>query len=171
MRVLEAKTEGEIVMDQSGSNNPAYRHGHTNNGKFTPTYHSWASMLVRCYNPKRSSYKWYGAKGITVCDEWHTFENFLRDMGVRPDGMTLDRKDNALGYSKDNCRWADATTQARNSVQVVWVEIDGVSKRLVEWCEELCVPINTVRARVKNQGMDYATAITKSCHPIRHEAL
>jgi hypothetical protein len=88
------------------------------------------------------------------------FENFLSDMGIRPSGTTLDRRDNDGNYDPSNCRWVDSITQARNSKQVVWVEIDGVSKRLVEWCEELGRSVNTVRDRVKYHGMSYVEALT-----------
>jgi hypothetical protein len=91
-------------------------------------------MIQRCTNPKRDSYKHYGGKGVKVCDRWRQFENFLADMGSRPAGMTLERKDVNGDYEPSNCVWADAVTQARNSVQVVWVEIGGERKRLVEWC-------------------------------------
>jgi len=143
------------------TSNPAYKHGHAGREGFSPTYHSWASMLVRCTNPNRHTWKHYGGRGIQVCDRWLEFENFLVDMGERPDGTTLDRKDNDGNYEPTNCRWADTTTQARNSKQVVWVEIDGVNKRLVEWCEELGRSINTVRDRVKYYGMTYEDALTK----------
>ena len=82
-------------------------------------------------------------------------------MGPRPTGMSLDRVDVQGDYTPENCRWTDTTTQARNSVQVVWVELNGERKRLVEWCEQLGISINTVRARVKFQGMDYPEALTK----------
>ena len=85
---------------------------------------------------------------------------FLRDMGPRPEGHSLDRIDLSKGYFPANCRWATGVEQARNSVQVIWVEIAGERKRLVEWCEELKISINTVRDRVKFYGMDYPTALT-----------
>lgn len=94
-----------------------------------------------------------------MCQRWMTFENFLADMGVRPDGTTLDRKDVAGNYEPSNCRWATTIEQARNSVQVVWVEINGERRRLVEWCEVLNRSINTVRDRVKHYGMTYEQAL------------
>lgn len=146
-------------MSQAGASNPAFTHGHTTDG-FSPEYHSWSGMIQRCTNPKRSSYKHYGGRGIKVCNRWRTFENFLADMGPRPAGLSLDRIDVNGDYEPDNCRWADTTTQARNSVQVVWVDINGERKRLVEWCELIGISINTVRCRVKKHGWTYAQALT-----------
>ena len=80
----------------------------------TPTYYSWGGMIARCTNKKHNRYKYYGARGITVCDRWRLFENFLADMGVRPEGLTLDRIDNDKGYMPGNCRWATAIVQANN---------------------------------------------------------
>lgn len=71
----------------------------------TPTYKAWSSMKTRCLSPNHNSYKWYGARGITVCDRWKTFENFFADMGVRPDGMYLSRINSKGNYEPGNCRW------------------------------------------------------------------
>lgn len=71
-------------------------------------------MLSRCENPNVPAYKNYGGRGITVCASWHSFANFLRDMGERPAGLTLDRKNNEKGYYKRNCRWANWEVQQNN---------------------------------------------------------
>jgi hypothetical protein len=94
-------------------------HGHTTRVGDSPTYRSWASMIQRTTNPKAPNYYRYGGRGITVCARWNTemggsFEAFLEDMGERPEGMTLDRNNNNLGYYKENCRWATPSQQQRN---------------------------------------------------------
>lgn len=94
--------------------NPAYKHGHARRKRFSPEYHSWAAMMTRCYNKKRSAYKYYGGKGIFVCKRWHTFTNFLADMGKRPEGKTLDRVRGNRGYSPSNCRWVTRAEQTAN---------------------------------------------------------
>jgi hypothetical protein len=80
----------------------------------TPLYTAWQQMIGRCTNPKNHKYGDYGARGITVDSRWLTFENFYEDMGDRPEGKTLDRIDNDLGYFPGNCRWATALEQAHN---------------------------------------------------------
>jgi hypothetical protein len=78
------------------------------------TYKSWQAMKERCLNPRATRYPQYGAKGVSVCQRWLTFENFLADLGERPAGMTLDRINNARGYEPENCRWATYATQTAN---------------------------------------------------------
>lgn len=80
----------------------------------TPTYLTWVSMLQRCENPNATGYEYYGEIGIKVCEEWHSFENFIADMGERPKGRTLDRKNGFGHYEPGNCRWATKQEQAIN---------------------------------------------------------
>ncbi|WP_199570603.1 hypothetical protein [Streptomyces murinus] len=86
------------------------RHGH----KSSPLYASWAQMIQRCTNPDHKQWANYGGRGITVCERWLDFPNFLADMGERPAGLTLDRIDNNRSYEPGNCRWADVSTQNSN---------------------------------------------------------
>lgn len=93
-----------------------FKHGHAPKGKTaSPTWMCWHNLKTRCQNPKIEKYQLYGARGITVCDRWNKdFRNFLEDMGVMPEGYTLDRIDPNQGYFKDNCRWACKARQAHN---------------------------------------------------------
>ena len=96
------------------SNRFEFRHGMSR----TPTYKIWAYMIARCHNPKDTGYKWYGAKGITVCQRWRDdFLNFLEDMDERPPAKTIDRIDNFKGYSKENCKWSTIKEQNSNKRQ------------------------------------------------------
>ncbi len=81
---------------------------------YSPEYKTWRGMIARCTNPNATGAENYIERGITFDPAWASFENFYRDMGPRPPGKTLDRRDNDLGYSKDNCRWATPKEQANN---------------------------------------------------------
>jgi hypothetical protein len=103
-------TSGHRVSCGCGRSESNISHGMTH----TRTYEIWCGMKKRCENENSSEYFRYGGKGIRVCEKWQTFEGFLDDMGIAPEGMSLDRKKSDRDYCKDNCRWADAKTQTRN---------------------------------------------------------
>lgn len=89
---------------------PSKRHGLSH----TPEYSSWSAMIDRTTNPRNGKWENYGGRGITVCDRWRNFLNFLADMGARPEGTTLDRINNDGNYEPGNCRWATWHQQANN---------------------------------------------------------
>jgi len=97
-----------------GPTSGGLRHGHTSVTGVSPTYISWRAMKVRCTNKRRDGAKYYAGRDITYDPQWNDFAVFLADMGKRPDGMTLDRVDNDLGYCKENCRWATPFEQTHN---------------------------------------------------------
>lgn len=96
-------------------------------------YGIWNAMKNRCSNKNCPAYMNYGGRGIEVCGRWLKFENFLADMGERPEGKTLDRIDNDKGYSPGNCKWSTRTEQARNKRNNHIIAICDISKSLAEW--------------------------------------
>jgi hypothetical protein len=90
------------------------RHGHAVNIGSSRTYNSWSMMKARCQRPNATGYSYYGGRGVIVCERWHKFENFLADMGERPDGKTLDRINPYGNYTPDNCKWSTYREQTLN---------------------------------------------------------
>ncbi len=107
----------------------------TRHGKYgSPEYRVWAGMLTRCRNPKDPTYQRYGLRGISVCERWLKFENFVQDMGERPSDIhSIDRIDNNGNYEPGNCRWATKREQGSNKRNNRLIEINGVSKTLSQW--------------------------------------
>ncbi len=104
-------------------------------------------MIARCTNSNRRYYKNYGGRGITVCERWMKFENFLADMGEPPDNLSLDRLDNDRGYCKENCAWRTVLDQARNKQNTIRLTWDGLSLTIPEWAERIGIPYKTLDAR------------------------
>jgi hypothetical protein len=103
-------------MSQRKRPNAPCVHGHARKGSQHPLYTTWALMRSRCRNPRDPSWENYGGRGITVCERWNSFPNFLADMGEKPSLQhTLDRVDNEGNYEPGNCRWATRSEQIRNS--------------------------------------------------------
>lgn len=130
----------------------------SNHGKTkTREYNSWRAMRNRCLSPRHSHYANYGGRGITICASWQHFDNFLADMGPRPNGASLDRIDNNAEYSKKNCRWATKAEQAANRSCHRMIEYNGESKYLNAWAREYGLSRVLLRDRLKmGWGMDKA---------------
>jgi hypothetical protein len=126
---------------------------------------TWAAMLQRCLNPANPNYRNYGGRGITVSEDWKDLSKFLSDMGIPEKGMQLERKDNNLGYSKENCKWASASEQSRNRRSNVVLTYKEKTQTMIEWCEELNLDYNSVQLRVQ-RGWNTARALgTRTVRP------
>jgi hypothetical protein len=137
------------------------KHGHKGDEKQTRTYTTWAGMKNRCLNIKYHGYKDYGGRGITICEQWEIFENFLLDMGCRPKGMTLDRIDNTAGYSKDNCRWASLADQMNNTRGNYFVEYQGEQITLANLSRKTGVDYKLLQTRISMLGWPIDDAINR----------
>jgi len=136
------------------------RHGNARKNSETKEYVCWMLFRARCSNPNNKSFKDYGGRGISVCDRWQIFENFLEDMGKKPTPQhSLDRIDVNGNYEPSNCRWATMTEQARNKTTDLILEMDGVSKRMWEWYEIYGVIPRVMKKRLK-RGWTTEQAIT-----------
>lgn len=116
----------------------------------TPTWVTWDQMCSRCLKDTYKDYHRYGGRGITVDPDWLDFCNFLRDMGVRPEGKTLDRIDNNLGYCKSNCRWATPKEQANNRRSNKLIEYQGETKTVSQWADHLGVNRHALGYRLRS---------------------
>lgn len=128
-------------------------HGRTD----TPTHNVWMSMRARCNDQNNISYPNYGGRGITVFDRWNAFESFLADMGECPSPEhSLERKNNDLGYSPDNCRWATRVEQANNKRTNVVLTLGDQSMTLAQWARHKGVGYKAMWARVSRYGAERA---------------
>lgn len=136
------------------------KHGFRRRGSRTPEYACWESMIQRCTDPNFEAYHNYGGRGIKVCERWrYSFENFLADMGPRPEGKTLDRIDDDGDYEPGNCRWATWIEQGNNRRTNKVLEYRGIRKTIAEWARETGLSYETIRSRL-NHGWSVERALT-----------
>lgn len=124
----------------------------------TPTYETYRAMRKRCESPNDKEFKNYGGRGISIAEEWLTFDGFFADMGVRPEGMTLDRIDTNGHYCKTNCRWATPKEQAMNRRNSYNLTYNGITKHISEWSSISDINIPTIKRRLE-YGWDVGKAI------------
>jgi len=116
-------------------------------------YRIWDNMIARCNRESCKSYKNYGGRGIKVDPTWLKYANFHSDMvDTYQDGLTLDRIDNNGNYTKENCRWVDYHTQARNKSNSLFITINGETKIFKDWCDHYGIPTSTAEKRMKQAG-------------------
>lgn len=132
-----------------------YRHGAAVRGRLSRTYIVWRGIISRCKNNPE-----YAGRGITVCDRWKTYSNFLIDMGERPAGLTIERTDNNAGYSKENCIWANRTQQSRNRRSLRLLTYQGKTMPVSQWAENVGLPYHVLTQRVRKLGWDTERALT-----------
>jgi len=116
-------------------------------------------MLNRCKNPDAPNYERYGGRGITVYSRWERFEDFLEDMGQRPEGTTIDRINNDGNYEPDNCRWATAKQQQNNTNANVNISFNGETNTMAQWADKLGINYHTLHTRF-DRGWTVERALT-----------
>jgi hypothetical protein len=128
----------------------------------SPERAAWHNMRQRCQNPKNPEYKNYGARGITVCERWSSFERFLEDMGPRPSPRhSLDRYPNNDGnYEPDNCEWRTAVEQLNNLRKNRWVTWNGRTLTTAQWGRETGINGSTIASRL-DRGWTVQRALTQ----------
>lgn len=144
-----------------------YRHGHTKRGHRTPEYRAWAAMKERCYRTTAINFPRYGGRGIRVCDEWQeSFEAFLRDVGPRPYGASLDRINSDGHYEPGNVRWATRLQQANNTRRNRVIEWNGTRHTLSEWSRLVGIDHRTLSVRLLQLKWPIARALSE---PVSHQ--
>lgn len=156
-RLVSGHTKSCGCIQREGN---ATKHGHRRRAATSTTYISWQSMVQRCIDPDHSNYPAYGGAGITVCDDWLEFESFLRDMGERPSGTSIDRIDGTAGYRPGNCRWSSAVEQANNKYTRKTLAVNGVEHTLREWSEITGIPASCIHKRINKLGWPIEAAVS-----------
>lgn len=138
-------------------------HGEAVRGKLTVEYKCWITIRNRCNNNKNKDYLKYGGRGVKVCDRWNLFENFLLDMGRRPENcVSLDRVNNDGHYEPGNCRWSTSKEQANNRSNNVTLTLNGETLSIAQWSRKLQIPISTIKNRkVKGLADEFCLSINK----------
>lgn len=132
------------------------KHGYTKKGEaLKPTYSCWVQMRFRCRNKNHISYKNYGGRGITICERWNKFENFLEDMGERPSlNHSIDRINVNGHYEPGNCRWETNHLQHRNRRDNVFITYNGVTKCKTDWAIHFGISLVVLNNQLKkNNGI------------------
>lgn len=124
------------------------------------TYRSWVMMRQRCLNPRNHAYDNYGGRGITICDRWHDFANFLEDMGPRPKDGTIERDNVNKGYEPGNCHWIARSEQPKNTRTNFRITFRGETKHLAQWAREVGIHKDTLQSRLRKQGWSVKRALT-----------
>lgn len=150
LRYGSTRSCGCLKKEASRNNLPAAKHGMAG----SPTHISWRAMKDRCQYPGTNGYERYGGAGITVCERWQVFENFLADMGMRPEGKTIDRIDSRGNYEPGNCKWSTWREQESNRSDNRYVELAGEQVCFTEAARLLSVGIDRLKYQSEILGGD-----------------
>ena len=147
-------------------------HGDSEVGGRTDEYIIWTNMKQRCTNPKNPAYHNYGGRGITVCERWlGSFENFLADMSRRPTKRhEIERRNNDLGYSPDNCEWATPDVQGKNRRNNRFITVGDLTMIVSDWAKHSGISRKTIRTRLAD-GWSDERAVTEPVHTNRRLAV
>lgn len=142
------------------------RHGNCKRSGRTKEYRTWAHMKGRCLNKKDNKFYCYGERGITVCDRWLLFDNFLKDMGMAPSKThSIDRINNDGDYEPNNCRWATSKQQQSNKSKNVRLLFNGNDRTLAQWSDITGIPRPTLTYRLKK---GYPTSVVLHVGSLRY---
>jgi hypothetical protein len=140
-------------------------HGHCKGYVSSKAYTAWQNMRRRCFEKTNKRFAEYGGRGITVCERWLSFENFLSDMGEPPSPKhSIDRVDNHGNYEPGNCRWAQSDVQMKNRRNARLLTFNGRTQNLCDWAAEIGIKSDTLAARIDLYGMSVEEALTKPLH-------
>lgn len=135
--------------------------GRTHGMSGTPEYITWENIVQRTTNPNHPQFKYWGGRGITMCDRWlNSFENFYDDMGDKPNNLTIDRIDNNKGYYPENCRWATMKEQNLNTRRTTKITYNNITMSKSEWANYLGIKYITVCSRF-SRGWSIEKALSK----------
>jgi hypothetical protein len=158
---------GRALRCKACSNALRTKHGcaATRGHRASNEYELWVNLKSRCKNPNNKDWDKYGGRGITLCERWESFENFLADMGPRPSrAHSVERKDNEKGYGPENCIWATTDVQASNRRNSRLLTHDGITLTLTEWSRRIGMSHTALRIRLRT--LSIAEALTKpKAHP------
>lgn len=144
----------------------ATERAHTHGESHTLLYGVWVQMLQRCENPKNTSYRRYGGRGIAVCQRWHDFKLFKDDMGPTYQiGLQIEREKNEKGYEPGNCVWTTNKRNCRNQRKTVRVRWEGKEVALIDLADRYGIKPTTLYARIKVYGWTLRRALTQNVAP------
>ena len=143
----------------------AYKHGYARPGKIEKLHGVWRNIIARCGSPNAQKYKYYGARGISICGEWKAnyveFRTWAYANGYA-EGLTIERIDNDAGYSPENCKWVDRKAQARNRRSSKLITFRGETQTQAAWAEKVGISQGTLHARIEKLGWPLERALANS---------